>query len=79
MCWVCERLENLIASWNEEREFQEQTSSEDYHRGLSKGFSECVIQRFSRRFKRHIHIRFCGCGPHLNLSSNPAPFSHERD
>ena len=42
MCWVCERLKNLTASWNEEREFQEQTSSDDYHRGLSKGFSECV-------------------------------------
>jgi hypothetical protein len=42
MCWVCDRIENLIASWNEEREFQEQTSSDDYHRGLSKGFSECV-------------------------------------
>jgi hypothetical protein len=42
MCWVCERLETLIAGWNEEREFQEQTSSDDYHRGLSKGFSECV-------------------------------------
>jgi len=41
MCWVCERLENLIANWNEEGEFQEQTSSDDYHRGLSKGFSEC--------------------------------------
>ena len=42
MCWVCEHLENLIAGWNEEREFQEQTSSDDYHRGMSKGFSECV-------------------------------------
>jgi hypothetical protein len=42
MCWVCERLENLIASWNEEQEFQEKTSSDKYHRGLSKGFSECV-------------------------------------
>ena len=42
MCWVCEGLEKLIESWNEEREFQEQTSSNDYHRGLSKGFSECV-------------------------------------
>ena len=42
MCWVCERLEHLITSWNEEQEFQEQTSSDDYHRGLSKGFSECV-------------------------------------
>jgi hypothetical protein len=42
MCWVCERLENLIAGWNEEREFQEKTSSDRYHRGLSKGFSECV-------------------------------------
>jgi len=42
MCWICERLENLITVWNEEREFQEQTSSDDYHRGLSKGFSECV-------------------------------------
>ena len=38
-----------------------------------------IKQRFSRLFKRHIHIRFCGRGPHLNLSSNPAPFSHERD
>ena len=38
-----------------------------------------VEQRFSRRFKRHIHIRFRGCERHLNLSSNPAPFSHERD
>ena len=36
-------------------------------------------QRFSRRFKRHIHIRFCVRGPHLNLSSKSAPFSHERD
>jgi len=42
MCWVCERLENLISGWNEEREFQEKTSSDRYHRGLSKGFSECV-------------------------------------
>jgi hypothetical protein len=42
MCWICERLENLITVWNEEREFQEQTSSDDYHRGLLKGFSECV-------------------------------------
>jgi hypothetical protein len=42
MCWVCERLENLIAGWNEEQEFQEKTSSDRYHRGLSKGFSECV-------------------------------------
>jgi hypothetical protein len=42
MCWVCERLENLIVGWNEERNFQEQTSSDDFHRGLSKGFSECV-------------------------------------
>ena len=42
MCWICERLENLITVWNEEREFQEQTSGDDYHRGLSKGFSECV-------------------------------------
>ena len=42
MCWVCERLEDLIASWNEEREFQEQTSRDRYHSGLSKGFSECV-------------------------------------
>jgi len=42
MCWVCEHLENLVAGWNEEREFQEQTSSDDYHCGLSKGFSECV-------------------------------------
>jgi len=42
MCWVCERLEHLITSWNEEQEFKEQTSSDDYHRGLSKGFSECV-------------------------------------
>ena len=42
MCWVCDRLENLIAGWNEEQNFQQQTSSDDYHRGLSKGFSECV-------------------------------------
>jgi hypothetical protein len=42
MCWVCEHLGNLITSWNEEQEFQEQTSSDDYHRGLSKGFSECI-------------------------------------
>ena len=43
-------------------------------------FTACpVYQRFSRRFKRHIHIRFCGRGPHLNLSSKSAPFSHERD
>ena len=42
MCWVCEHLENLVAGWIEEREFQEQTSSDDYHTGLSKGFSECV-------------------------------------
>jgi hypothetical protein len=42
MCWVCERLENLIAGWNEEREFKEQTSRDDYHRGLSKGFSDCI-------------------------------------
>ena len=42
MCWVCDRLENLISGWNEEREFQEKTSSDRYHRGLYKGFSECV-------------------------------------
>ena len=42
MCWVCKRLENLIASWNEERRFQEQVSSDNYHRGVHKGFSECV-------------------------------------
>jgi hypothetical protein len=42
MCWVCDRLENLISGWNEEREFQEKTSSDRYHSGLSKGFSECV-------------------------------------
>jgi hypothetical protein len=42
MCWVCDRLENLIVGWNEEREFQEQTSSDDYHQGLSKDFTECV-------------------------------------
>jgi hypothetical protein len=42
MCWVCKRLENVITSWNEERDFQKQTSSDDYHRGLSKGFSECA-------------------------------------
>jgi hypothetical protein len=42
MCWVCDRLEYLIAGWDEERDFQEQTSRDDYHRGLSKGFSECV-------------------------------------
>jgi hypothetical protein len=42
MCWVCDRLENLISGWNEEREFQEKTSSDRYHRGLCKGFSECV-------------------------------------
>jgi hypothetical protein len=42
MCWVCDRLENLIADWNQERDFQEQTSRDDFHRGLSKGFSECV-------------------------------------
>ena len=41
MCWVCDRLENLIADWKEERDFQEQTSRDDFHRGLSKGFSEC--------------------------------------
>lgn len=38
----CERLENLIAGWSEEREFQEKTSGDDYHRGLCMGFSECV-------------------------------------
>jgi hypothetical protein len=32
----------LISGWNEEREFQEKTSNDRYHRGLSKGFSECV-------------------------------------
>ena len=42
MCWVCERLENSIAGWKEEQDFQEQTSSDDYHRGLSNGFSECA-------------------------------------
>ena len=42
MCWVCDRLENLIVGWNEEREFQEKTSSDRYHRWLSKGFSECI-------------------------------------
>ena len=51
--------------------------------GITKEMIEDYLlllkQRFSRRFKRHIHIRFCGRGPHLNLSSNSAPFSHERD
>jgi hypothetical protein len=42
MCYVCGRLEILIAGWNEEREFQEQASNNDYHRGLSKGLLECV-------------------------------------
>lgn len=42
MCWVCERLESLIAGWNEERVFQEEASGNEYHRGLSKGFHECV-------------------------------------
>jgi hypothetical protein len=42
MCWICERLESLIADWNEERELQERTGSGDYHRGLSRGFTECV-------------------------------------
>lgn len=42
MCRVCKRLENVIAGWKEEREFQEQTSGDEYHRGLSRGFSECV-------------------------------------
>jgi hypothetical protein len=44
MCWVCDRLENLIAGWNEEREFQEQTSSDDYHQGLSKGFTKSSLE-----------------------------------
>jgi hypothetical protein len=42
MCWVCKRLESLIAGWDEERTFQEQVSNNDYQRGLSKGFQECV-------------------------------------
>jgi hypothetical protein len=42
MCWVCERLETLIAGWNEERIFQEQAGNTDYQRGLSKGFHECL-------------------------------------
>jgi hypothetical protein len=41
MCWVCEHLEGLIETWNEEREFQEQTSSDDYHRGLTRSYSDC--------------------------------------
>jgi len=41
MCWVCKRLDVLVASWNEETVFQEQTGT-DYHRGLSKGFHECA-------------------------------------
>jgi hypothetical protein len=41
MCWVCKRLEVLVASWSEESEFQGQTST-DYHRGVSKGFQECA-------------------------------------
>jgi hypothetical protein len=46
MCWVCERLENLITAWNEELELQKQTSSDEYHRGVSKGLSECVKDLF---------------------------------
>jgi hypothetical protein len=42
MCWVCARLESLISGWDEERTFQEQASNNDYQRGLSKGFQECV-------------------------------------
>lgn len=42
MCWVCERLENLIAGLKEEQKFQEKISGDDYHRGFSKGFLECV-------------------------------------
>jgi len=30
----------VTASRNEEREFQQQTGSDDSHRGLSKGFHE---------------------------------------
>ena len=41
MCWVCKRLEVLVAGWNEESEFQGQTGT-DHHRGLSKGFHECA-------------------------------------
>ena len=41
MCWICKRLEVLVASWNEEDEFQGQTGT-DFHRGLSKGFHECA-------------------------------------
>ena len=41
MCWVCRRLEVLVAGWNEESEFQEQTGT-DYHRGMSRGFHECA-------------------------------------
>ena len=41
MCWVCKRLEVLVAGWNEESEFQGQSST-DYHRGISKGFHECA-------------------------------------
>jgi hypothetical protein len=42
MCWVCGRLESLIAGWDEERIFQEQAGNNDYQRGLSKGFHECL-------------------------------------
>lgn len=41
MCWVCKRLEELAAAWNEESEFQGQTGT-DHHQGLSKGFHECA-------------------------------------
>jgi hypothetical protein len=41
MCWVCNRLDTLIASWNEESEFQGQTST-DFNRGMSKAFGECA-------------------------------------
>lgn len=42
MCWVCERHEGLIETWNEEQEFQEQTSIDNYHRGLTRGYSDCA-------------------------------------
>jgi len=69
MCWVCDRIENLIAGWNEEREFQEQTSSDDYHRGLSKGFSECVKDLSEAVASMRLFFRLLAIPHHLNKIS----------
>jgi hypothetical protein len=72
MCWVCERLQSLIAGWDEERIFQEQDSRNDYHRGLSKGFQECGRDLSealaSMRLKGLCH----------NLPESPTPLSERQ-